>query len=100
MAATAARGAQQSRLGLWREGMKNAARRSLLLLGGLAVVAATLWVAVALISYRPSDPALNTAAAGPVLNRLGTPGAYISDLLLTLMGPPIAFLTPLVLVWG
>ncbi|HEY0269432.1 MAG TPA: DNA translocase FtsK 4TM domain-containing protein [Sphingomonas sp.] len=57
-------------------------------------------VALALASYGRSDPAINTAAAGPPLNWLGYPGAYASDLLLTLFGPGAGALVPIILVPG
>jgi S-DNA-T family DNA segregation ATPase FtsK/SpoIIIE len=53
-----------------------------------------------MVSYEPTDPSLNTAAAGPVTNWMGAPGAFASDLLLSLMGPPAALLLPLLLVLG
>jgi hypothetical protein len=66
--------------------MKRGARRSWEVARGGLLVAAAAAVALALASYRPTDAALNTAAAGPVRNWLGTPGAWTSDLLLTLWG--------------
>src|SRR5690606_36568016 len=54
----------------------------------------------ALASYHPTDAALNTAAAGAAGNWLGAPGAWLADLLLTLFGPPIGLVLPLVLVLG
>src|SRR3546814_14467576 len=64
------------------------------------MIAATFLLGLALVSYRPSDPALNTAAAGPVGNWAGPAGAYGSDLMLSLWGPPAGLLLPLMLVIG
>jgi S-DNA-T family DNA segregation ATPase FtsK/SpoIIIE len=70
------------------------------LLASATLIAAALLLLAALASYRPTDPSLNTAAAGPVLNWMGAPGAYASDLLLSLFGPPAGLLLPLIVVIG
>jgi S-DNA-T family DNA segregation ATPase FtsK/SpoIIIE len=92
MASTVAQGARQEKLAQWRAGMKRSLQRTWALLGGGALVLAALLTFVALVNYRPSDPSLNTAAAGPVNNWLGAPGAWIADLLLSLWGPPAGLL--------
>ncbi|MFZ5748632.1 MAG: DNA translocase FtsK 4TM domain-containing protein [Pseudomonadota bacterium] len=79
---------------LWRETVKAGARRSSALMGGTALFLAMIALALALASYHPSDPALNTASGGPARNLLGLPGAWAADLLLTLAGLPIAMLLP------
>ncbi|WP_324748909.1 DNA translocase FtsK 4TM domain-containing protein [Sphingomonas sp. LY54] len=84
----------------WRNGMKKGAMRSGTLLGGIALIAAALLAVLALVSYHPTDPSLNTSAAGPVQNWLGAPGAFASDLLLSLWGPVVGLLVPLVLLLG
>ncbi|MDB5699435.1 MAG: translocase FtsK, partial [Alphaproteobacteria bacterium] len=71
-----------------------------MVLTGAGLVVTALLMLAALATYQPSDPSLNTAAAGPVLNWLATPGAYIADFLLSLFGPPVALLAPLVVVLG
>ncbi|MBX3560815.1 MAG: DNA translocase FtsK 4TM domain-containing protein [Sphingomonas sp.] len=84
----------------WREGLSQAARRSGAVLVGLALAGFALLAALALASYRTSDPSLNTAAAGPVGNWIGPPGAWTADLMLSLLGPPSALVLPLLLVIG
>jgi S-DNA-T family DNA segregation ATPase FtsK/SpoIIIE len=96
MAATTAQG----RMARWREGLNQATRRSGAVLGGLALAGFALLAALALVSYRTSDPSLNTAAAGPVGNWIGAPGAWTADLMLSLFGPPSALVLPLLLVLG
>ena len=86
--ATAARHGRDGRLARWREGFRHAARRSGRLVGGLALSLGAVFALLALISYHPSDPALNTEAGGPVDNWMGSAGAWASDILLMLMGPP------------
>ena len=75
-------------------------RRSWAMLIGGAFGAAALLALLALISYHPTDPSLNTAAAGPVRNWIGAPGAWSADLLLSLFGPPAALLLPLLVLIG
>ncbi|HKT16009.1 MAG TPA: DNA translocase FtsK 4TM domain-containing protein [Allosphingosinicella sp.] len=72
----------------------------MLVLSGAALVAGSLVLLGALASYHPSDPSLNTAAAGPVMNWFATPGAYLADLMLTLLGPPVGFVLPLLILFG
>ncbi|WP_129793487.1 DNA translocase FtsK [Sphingosinicella sp. CPCC 101087] len=100
MAATTAHSGGDGRLARWRDGFNRAAKRSGTLVGGLALAFGSLFALVALVSYRPSDPALNTVAAGPVRNWMGSAGAWTSDFLLMLMGPPAGLLLPVLLVFG
>ena len=78
----------------WRGSVGRAGRRGGAMLGALAILGATLALAFALVSYRSTDPSMNTAAGGPVANVLGLPGALIADLLLTAFGWPAYFLIP------
>ena len=57
-------------------------RRRLTEFGGLLLGLAGIVVIVALVSYDPHDPSLDTASAGAVHNLAGPAGALISDLLL------------------
>ena len=66
------------------------------LIGFLLMVCAALLL-LALVSYSPEDPSLNTAAARHgVHNWIGVVGAWFADLLLQLMGIS-AILLPLLL---
>ncbi len=72
-------------------------RRRLAEFGGLLLGLAGIVVIVALVSYDPHDPSLDTASAGAVHNLAGPAGALISDLLLQGFGiagalPPLAML--------
>ena len=52
-----------------------------------AVVALLAYLALALVSYHPGDPAWSTSGDGsPVHNRAGTIGAWLADLVLFLFG--------------
>ncbi|WP_114954610.1 DNA translocase FtsK [Sphingosinicella terrae] len=100
MAATTARNGRDGRLARWRESINRGAKRSSTLLGGVVLSVGAVFALASLVSYRPSDPALNTSAAGPVHNWMGSAGAWTSDLLLMLFGPPVGMLLPLILVVG
>jgi len=65
------------------------------LIGFLILVSAVL-LFLALASYSPLDPSLNTAASQPVRNWVGLFGAMASDILLQLWGITV-FLVPLAL---
>ena len=79
---------------LWRETVKAGALRSGALIVATALFVLTVAMAVALVTYRPGDASLNTAAAGVTGNLLGSPGAWFADLALTLFGPAVALLLP------
>ena len=83
---------------LWRDTMKAGALRSGAMIGAIVLALATLALAAAFASYHSGDPSLNTAAAGPVRNWLGTPGAVISDLLFAIFGLPIVLILPIGLI--
>ncbi len=100
MATAAANAGRRGRLERWRDGARRAARRSGAVLGGVALCLGALLTLLALVSYRPSDPSLNTAAAGPVKNWIGSAGAWTSDLLLSLAGPAAGLMLPLILILG
>ena len=78
--------------GLWRETVKSGAVRGGTLVTAGVLFIATLLMALALASYRASDPALNTAAGDSILNLVGEPGAWFADIALSLFGPVAALL--------
>jgi S-DNA-T family DNA segregation ATPase FtsK/SpoIIIE len=67
---------------------------------GLCIVGIALAALVALISYNPGDPSLNTATDAEVQNWLAEPGAIFADAVLQSLG--LAALVPLMIVvaWG
>jgi S-DNA-T family DNA segregation ATPase FtsK/SpoIIIE len=75
------------------------ARRSLEL-GGLALVAIAALAAVSLATWSAFDPSINNASGGEVGNFLGSPGAFVSDVLMQTFGlGSIALLFPIG-AWG
>ncbi|WNO54024.1 FtsK/SpoIIIE family DNA translocase [Stakelama saccharophila] len=87
--------ASKAQPALWRETMKAGAMRSGAMITAVVLFVVTLGVTVALASYHPGDPSLNTAAAGPAQNLLGGVGAVAADLLLAILGIPVALILPL-----
>ena len=61
--------ASRAQPALWRETVKAGAVRSGALIAAIALFVGTLLMALALASYHPSDPALNTASGGDPANR-------------------------------
>jgi S-DNA-T family DNA segregation ATPase FtsK/SpoIIIE len=90
----AARGGMRRRA--WDEAVAAVKRRVFETVGWGLLLAALLLTA-ALLSYRPRDPSLNTAGAGPVQNFLGQDGAVLADLLRQSFGLA-AFAIPTVLL--
>ncbi|WP_375427593.1 DNA translocase FtsK 4TM domain-containing protein [uncultured Sphingomonas sp.] len=82
--------------GLWRETVRAGAVRSGALVAGVALFLLAVLAALALASYHPGDPAINTAGGGPARNLVGLPGAWFADLALTVFGPAVALLLPMV----
>ncbi len=76
------------------------ARRIARVAAGAALIAATLGIAAALVSYDPRDPSFDTVTAVAARNLLGVPGAYAADALLALFGWAAAALLVAPLVAG
>ena len=75
-------------------------RTALRVLAGLAILAIGLTLAGTLLSHDPADPSLNSVTSAAPHNLVGTPGAWVSDLLLQGFGLASALLVPLFLVAG
>ncbi|MEN2710772.1 DNA translocase FtsK [Sphingomonas sp. NPDC092331] len=90
--------ASRAQAPLWRETMKAGARRSGAVIGGAALFLGVLALGVALGSYQPTDPSMNTAAAGPARNWMGEPGAWTADFLFALLGPAVVLFLPIGLI--
>jgi S-DNA-T family DNA segregation ATPase FtsK/SpoIIIE len=75
-------------------------KRRLVETGGIAVAALALAVVVALLSFDPADPSLNSATDGSVRNLLGRPGAYGADLALQSLGAVSLLLALVPLAWA
>jgi S-DNA-T family DNA segregation ATPase FtsK/SpoIIIE len=67
---------------------------------GLFLVTCGVLVAVALVSYTPRDPSINTATPGPVHNLLGMPGATLADLLVQSFGLVSVFAVMVLIISG
>jgi S-DNA-T family DNA segregation ATPase FtsK/SpoIIIE len=71
--------------------------RRLAELAGFALAATAIAVLLALITYNPRDPSLNTATSQPATNMAGPAGSVVADFLLQGFGlagvlPPVAML--------
>ncbi len=84
----------------WRNVMRQTLARSGTLIGAVLLSLATLALALALITYHPSDPSFSTAAGGPPKNLLGSAGAWVADILMQAWGPPIALVLALLLTFA
>src|SRR5581483_108936 len=88
------------RLSFLPDSLREALRRRLRELGGVALIVLAILLALALASWSVSDPSLSHATNAPVRNLLGVPGAIIADLLTQILGiASIALVLP-VAVWG
>src|SRR3954471_7572871 len=75
------------------------ARQSLPALGVALIVASALFC-LALLTYHPGDPSLDTATAAPPRNYLGHSGALVADLLLQYLGLAAYLLPAVMLGWA
>ena len=82
----------------FREAVKRGAIRSGAMLGAVALMGGAVLLTLALASYHPSDASMNTAAGGPAHNLVGGLGAWVSDGLLSMIGPAAALYIPLIIV--
>src|SRR5258708_35605382 len=88
------------RLSFLPDAMRDALRRRLRELGGVALIVLAALLALALATWSVQDPSLNHATNSPVRNLLGVPGAIVADLLMQLLGvAALAFILP-VAIWG
>jgi S-DNA-T family DNA segregation ATPase FtsK/SpoIIIE len=80
--------------------LRTAARRRVGEIGGIALLALAVLLALALATWSIHDPSFTHATKAPARNLLGLPGAIASDLLMQLVGlASVALLIPLA-VWG
>src|SRR5712691_1323154 len=82
------------------DGLREALRRRMRELGGLALIVLTMLLAVALASWSVQDPSLSHATNTPVRNLLGTPGAIVADLMMQLLGVAALALVLPAAIWG
>jgi S-DNA-T family DNA segregation ATPase FtsK/SpoIIIE len=66
----------------------------------LALLASALALFGSCLFYDPADPSFNKAAAGPVSNQLGLPGAYAADVCLHTFGAAGLLLPTVLAAWG
>jgi S-DNA-T family DNA segregation ATPase FtsK/SpoIIIE len=82
------------------DAMRDALRRRLRELGGIALIVLATLVALALATWSVQDPSFSHATNTPVRNMLGVPGAVVADLLTQLLGvAALAFVLPIA-IWG
>ncbi len=67
---------------------------------GVGMIIAGLIVTLMLWTYSPSDPSMFVASDGPVQNMFGTPGAYLSGMIYTLVGWGGWGIVAVLLAWG
>src|SRR5262245_50246532 len=88
------------RLNFLPDALRDALRRRLRELGGLALIVIAGLLALALATWSVQDPSLSHATNTPARNLFGLPGAIIADLLTQLLGvAALAFILP-VAIWG
>jgi S-DNA-T family DNA segregation ATPase FtsK/SpoIIIE len=79
----------------WRAAFRRSLARAGQLAGAAVLGAATLFVALALVSYTQTDPSLSTAAGAEVSNWMGLAGAYTAERALFLFGIVAVLLVPM-----
>ena len=67
---------------------------------GVGLILAALAVILALFTYQPADPSLQTATGDPVRNALGRPGAYMADVFMQMLGLGSAAIPVPLAAWG
>jgi S-DNA-T family DNA segregation ATPase FtsK/SpoIIIE len=88
------------RLNFLPDSLRDALRRRLRELGGLALIVIAGLLALALATWSVQDPSLSHATNTPARNLFGLPGAIVADLLTQLLGvAALAFILP-VAIWG
>src|SRR3954469_3731707 len=88
------------RLTFLPEALRDALRRRLRELGGLALLLVATLLALALATWSVHDPSLSHATNTPVRNVLGVSGAIVADLLIQLLGVAALALGLPIAIWG
>jgi S-DNA-T family DNA segregation ATPase FtsK/SpoIIIE len=92
--------AAKRRTALLPAGIGGFVRRRLFELAGLFLIGLAIALALALLSFDPSDPSLNTAGGGKVNNLMGYPGAVAADLSLQAFGLATCVAIIAFVAWG
>ena len=95
MASAAQRASKRDLEPHWRDKLALSLRGFMRRTAGVLLTGLSVALAIALATHSQVDPSLSTAAAGPPTNWLGPFGAYASDLMLLLFGPPSALFLPI-----
>jgi len=78
---------------VWRSSVRAGVVRSGTLVAAAMISVGAVLAALALASHDGGDPSLSTAAGTTgIANWLGLPGAWVSDLAMSMFGPPVALL--------
>ncbi|MCC6778752.1 MAG: DNA translocase FtsK 4TM domain-containing protein, partial [Hyphomicrobiales bacterium] len=82
------------------DAVREALRRRVRELCGLALIALAVLLAIALATWSVQDPSLSHATNAPLRNMLGVSGAIVADLLIQLLGiGALALILPIA-IWG
>ncbi len=84
----------------WRAVLRRSLRRSAEIGGALALIAFMVFLALALVTYTQTDPSTSTAAAGPIKNWMGAPGAWVAERALYTFGWTAVLLLPMLYVFA
>lgn len=87
-------------LGFLSDGLRDALRRRLREIGGVALIVLAMLLALALATWSVQDPSLSHATTSPIRNVLGISGAIVADLLMQLFGLAALALVLPVAIWG
>ncbi|TRD11176.1 DNA translocase FtsK [Erythrobacter insulae] len=83
----------------WRAGLRRSLRRAAQMTGAAMLLAAMVFLALALMSYTQTDPSPSTAASpDQVSNWMGASGAWAADRVLFTFGLPAILLLPLLYI--
>ncbi|MFL6796409.1 MAG: DNA translocase FtsK [Xanthobacteraceae bacterium] len=87
-------------LGFLPDAIRDALRRRLRELGGLALISVAVLGLLALATWSVQDRSLSHATTAPIRNVLGLPGAIAADLMMQLIGLASLALVLPIAIWG
>ena len=79
----------------WRAAFRRSLRRAFQMGGAILLIAAMIFLALALASYHQTDPSASTAAGDQVANWMGRTGAWAAERVLFLFGLVSVLILPL-----
>ena len=100
MAEQSTTAANKARMSFLPESVSLVLKKRAVELGGFGAILLGTALALALLTFNPTDPSANTNTSGLVTNMVGLPGAWVADILMQSIGVASYALVFVLFTWG